>query len=309
MKTATGNEVRQPLSYFGKKVNSYAQACKAVGFSIISLPALCPPLIKKLSNRDTIPNTQDLFRSDNGECLGRHTEQFGFLQPDESLKTLERARELSGGEWQSVSAIKFGRQITAFCGLEAIIKAPKRGDKVGLSMAYFDHFDGGGFASLRLMANVLACDNGMVSQKAIIAFSGKHTGTLKDRFATMELKLHIRLQEEVEAMQGIVTKLDTTPMSLDEVKNFARTLYPAKDENDVPTRTQNMRDAIAVGFVRGTGNVGKTRWDAFNAVTEYLDWQSSFRETDFSREENRFESLTVGSGAKTRSEALELLLN
>jgi fido (protein-threonine AMPylation protein) len=55
--------------------------------------------------------------------------------------------------------------------------------------------------------------------------------------------------------------------------------------------------------------VGRTRWDAFNAVTEHLDWAGTFRETEFSREENRFESLVTGSAARVRERAMELLLN
>jgi hypothetical protein len=70
-----------------------------------------------------------------------------------------------------------------------------------------------------------------------------------------------------------------------------------------------MREAIVTGFSRGTGNRGQTRWDAFNSVTEWVDWESTFRTTEFSREENRFESLLTGKGANTRNRALELLLN
>jgi hypothetical protein len=303
MKTVTGNTVRYSLSNFGTKVNDYASACAAVPFTFLQEP------VSRASTGEKIPNSFGLFRSDNGGCVGIHSENFGFMQPSESLATLERARALVGGTWSSVASTKGGRQLAAFVNIEAQITAPKRGDKVGLSIAYFDRFDGTGKARLQLLANVLACDNGMTRSDSLVTFSERHCASIRERFTAMEFDLSMQLQTQIEEMQSTVNALDNTPITQSEVDAFARVLFPAADEANVPTRTANVRDAIATGFVRGTGNVGRTRWDAFNAVTEHLDWSSTFRETEFSREENRFESIVSGSASRVRSRALELLLN
>ena len=303
MKTITGNTVRYSLSNFGTKVNDYASACAAVPFTFSQ------EAVSRASTGQIIPNSKGLFRSDTGGCVGIHSDGFGFVQPSESLATLERARALVGGTWSSVASTKGGRQLAAFIQIEKQITAPKRGDKVGLSVAYFDRFDGTGKARLQLLANVLACDNGMTKSDSLVTFSEKHCGSIRERFSAMEFNLAMKLQEQVEEMQATVNALDNTPITRSEVIDFARALFPAADEANVPTRTANVRDAIATGFVRGTGNVGQTRWDAFNAVTENLDWSSTFRETEFSREENRFESLVTGSASRVRARALELLLN
>jgi hypothetical protein len=301
MKTITGNEVRKPLAAFGHAVKSVAEAVKAIGFSIISEPAA------RLSTGKEIPNTQNLYRSYDGYCLGQHTPQFTFIQPEEFMHTLEKARQLVGGEWRSAGSFKSGKSISGFFDIEAKITAPSRGDRVGLAVGGFDRFDGNGLNRLQLFANTLACENGMVSPRSLFAFSEKHNGSLAERFAAMEFNLAIRLQMEIEQMDALVSHLDSTPMTRTEAVNFAAQLYPATDENEVSPRIANTREAVVVGFSRGLGNVGRTRWDAFNAVTENLDWNSSFRETEYSREENRFESLTSGNGAKIRARALELL--
>jgi hypothetical protein len=301
MKTITGNEVRKPLSMFGRAVNCVADAVKAIGFSIISEPAA------RLSTGKEIPNTQNLYRSDNGYCLGQHTPQFTFIQPNEFMETLEKARQLVGGVWRSAGAFKGGKAVAGFFDIEAKITAPSRGDKVGLSVGGFDRFDGNGLNRLQLFVNTLACDNGMVSQRSLFAFSEKHNGSLVERFAAMEFNLAIRLQTEVEQMESLIHHLDSVQMDGGEMEAFAIRLFPATDENDVSTRIQTTRESVIEGFANGLGNVGRTRWDAMNAVTEYLDWQSSFRETEYSREENRFESLTTGNASKVRARALELL--
>lgn len=301
MKTITGNEVRQPYCFSGKRVNSIEEACAAIPFYVETEPAA------RLSTGKAIPNTQNLYRSDNGYCLGQHTPQFTFLQPCDSLQTLEAARELIGGKWASVSANKGGKHLLAFITLEAEITAPKRGDKVGFSIGFSDFYNGSGVCSLDLFANVLACDNGMVSQKSIVSFSGKHSPNLAERVNTMKKQLHTNLLLEIGRTQEIVFTLDNRPMSLPEMRAFTEQLFPVNGEK-VSTRLENIRETVYAGFTRGTGNRGQTRYDALNAVTEYLDWQSTFRETEFSREENRMDSLINGSGAKTRARALDLLL-
>lgn len=304
MKTITGNQVRYALSSFGTKVNSYAAACNAVGFNIQKIQ------MKHPVTNVLLPGEHGLFRSDTNGCLGIHSANFGVIQPNDSLKTLERARAIVGGEWSSVAVTKGGRQLAAFVNIEAELTAPKRGDKVGLSVAFFDRWDGGGKARLQLLLNVLACDNGMTKGESLINFSEKHCeGTMHERFAAIEFNLNMRLLEQIEEMQGIVTQLDSAPMAREEVVSFARALFPAADEEDVPTRTQNVRDSIVSGFFRGSGNVGRTRWDALNSITEHLDWNGTFRETEFPREENRFDSIVSGSAARIRDRALELLLN
>lgn len=304
MKTITGNTVRlrSPLSSYGSKVSSHAEACAALDFTVSKEP------ISRASNGAKIGGSAGLFHSKTGECLGIHSDGFSFLQPCESLETLEKARQLVGGQWESAASCKGGRMISGFISLERKITAPRRGDHVALSVAFFDHFDGKGRSRLQLVANVLACDNGMTRAAEIVSFNEKHTANLKSRFAAIQCNLFVELQKQAEEMQGVVNQLDNADFSIREMETFAERLIPSTGD-DVPTRTENRRSDLVIGFSRGTGNRGATRWDAFNAVTEFIDWQSSFRETDFSREENRFESILAGSGARMRARALEMLLN
>lgn len=303
MKTATGNEVRKCYSKLGTPVSSLDMACKTVGFNVMQEP------VSRLSNGAKIDGKMGLFRSDNGECLEIHSSKFALVQPCDSLKVLERAREIVGGKWSTVQVNKGGRMIAGFVEVENTIVAPKRGDTIALSLAYFDHFDGKGLARFSLSACNLTCTNGMTGLADVLSFNSRHIGDISGRLSAVEGKLQFNFALAVENMRGIVAKLDDTPMTQAEVRGFAAKLYPVADESEVSGRTENMREEIVTGFSRGTGNQGRTRWDAFNALTEQLDWSSTFRTTEFSRDENRFESLLTGKAANTRNRALELLLN
>lgn len=302
MLTSTGNVVRKAYSRLGAPVSSYAQAVSTVGFEI-------QPLQMKHPSKGTlIPNETGLFRSDNDVCLGVHSSNFSFVQPSESLKVLERARQIVGGQWSSVQVNKGGRMIGAFIEVENKIVAPNRGDTIALSLGLFDHFDGSGLARINLNACNLTCTNGMTGLKSVISFASKHIGDVSSRLKVLEGSLQLKFLQAVDEMRGQVVALDSKPMSRGQVVSFAEQLFPIDPEATNKSRVENQREAIVTGFSRGTGNYGETRWDAFNAVTEYLDWQSTFRETTYSKQENRFESLLVGKGAGTRERALALLM-
>lgn len=307
MKTSTGKEVRKCYSRIGKAVSSHAEAVSSVGFTIAphAIPSPTQP-------GKTIANTTGLFRSDNGDCLGIHSERFAFVQPSESLLVLERARQIVNGKWASVQVNKGGRMIGAFVEVENQIVAPNRGDVISLSLGATDHFDGSGKHRFFLSACNLTCTNGMTSLKSVISFGSKHIGGISDRLKVIEGKLQMNFVMAVDEMREQVTALDAKPMSRGEVVNFAERLFPINPEASESAnnaRIEGKREAIVTGFSRGTGNQGRTAWDAFNSVTEWLDWQSTFRQTGHSKEENRFESLIMGKGAATRERALELLLN
>ena len=303
MKTITGNVVRKPYSQIGQSVNSLNSAISAVGFEIRSRPVL------DSLNSKPIANKQGLFRSDNDTCLDIHSNRFSFNQPADSLAVLERARHIVGGSWSSVKVNKGGRMIVSFIELEGKVVAPQRGDQIGLSIGHFDYFDGSGLEHFRMFANVIACNNGMTNSKALFSFSSKHIGNTSERIADLEGRLQYLFVQAKDEMQATVSQLDNSPMNRYEMQHFVAQLFPTKDEDNIPTRVLNLREQITTGFIRGTGNVGQTRFDAFNAVTEYLDWSSTFKETEFSREENRFESVLTGNVADVRARALELLLN
>lgn len=292
---------RRSYANLGQRVSSLEEACAAIPFHIET------DTVSRTSTKGEIRNTKALFRSDNGACLGIHTPLFEFAQPCETLEKFETMREFVGAEWRSASAFKGGRQLMVGLRLDLEITAPKRGDKVGFELLGFDYFDGSGRFTARLNALTLACTNGAIGASNLAATSIKHVGqSFIEKNDEWLKKFETNLALEIGQTKEIVFSLDSTPMSRSEVVAFAEKLFPQRGEK-LSVQTENARQAIVSGFSRGTGNVGSTRWDAFNAVTEWLDWQSTFRETEFSREENRMESLFSGNGARTRARALELL--
>lgn len=103
------------------------------------------------------------------------------------------------------------------------------------------------------------------------------------------------------------------------VTSFLEKIVPStKEDDEESTRTKNRRQAITNLFTDGTGNKGDTRWDLFNAVTEFVDHHQHGRVT-MSRlekatpdanikEEQRFERSLFGAGSVMKQKAMDILM-
>jgi hypothetical protein len=108
--------------------------------------------------------------------------------------------------------------------------------------------------------------------------------------------------------------LDSKAISKEELYNFLGELYPMKDQED--DRMVTRHNDIAALFSRGAGNLGKSRWDAFNAVTEYVDHHqhatrmaNAIENKNHEYIQNRIGSLSTPGGSMDRFKrrALNLL--
>jgi len=122
-----------------------------------------------------------------------------------------------------------------------------------------------------------------------------------------QVDLHNR-QEQLKLQSLADQKIST--LTANDVFCELLKIDPYVPVAEINTKTLNDLKALNTLFVRGTGNSGQTKWDAYNAVTEFVDHTRSIRVTDGrSRSESRFESVLLGSGDDLKARAFELLTN
>ncbi len=122
--------------------------------------------------------------------------------------------------------------------------------------------------------------------------------------AESEAKRTLGLTEDYfTVLQRNLAGMNDRLLTADQMAEFSRLLVPAKNENDVPTRTQNIRTEINRLFDRGAGNIGQSRWDALNAVTDYADHAQTLRGDN----STRLESSLLGTGAQLKQRAFDML--
>lgn len=124
--------------------------------------------------------------------------------------------------------------------------------------------------------------------------------------------------EYFDNLQVVMNQLAEEEVSFTYAQGFVGALFPTEKE-EAPTRTEKRRVKLLDLFSGGMGNRGKSKWDLFNATTEYVDHHSVGRlsgtrvmRSDALSDvdaESRFERSLLGSGAVLKQKALDLLLN
>lgn len=228
-----------------------------------------------MDNGIEIPRKKLLFRSDNNEFLGLVGDDYKASCPRAFAKSQFELAEAMGGNVNQIGFLAERSRAFAFINVGEInVKSPQSevGDPLRAFIYSTDGWDGGTPRKSRLYIERLACLNGQVSRLIEASAWVSHT-------QSMEVRAERRwnaFQDEVKNTLGLVTekfeKLAATPMKLDEMQLFAEKLIPGKSSLSV-----NRRDTITNLFRNGAGNAGVSRWDAYNAVTEYVTHHRPYR--------------------------------
>ena len=181
------------------------------------------------------------------------------------------------------------------------------GDKILSYDLWLNSHDGSGRFELHRTNVRVVCANTWKSavQSGERMIGVRHTFNVEAMVRSSINALDIMEKAENEERAKIRTMSETPMTRGDSVAFFRRLLNAGSEES---TRTLNQLATLDNLFTRGTGNEGKTRWDGFNAVTEFVDHSRSSRVSDGrDKAEVRFESALLGTGDVLKARAFELL--
>ena len=235
-------------------------------------------------------------------------EDYGLVSDEDTFKTLDG---VYNGQAciETAGTLNNGRRIWV---LANGTKWAVGGDLIKSYDLWINRHDGTGCFELHRTNTRVVCANTWktaIGDKRSRVFKGvRHTVNVKDGIAEAVNLLHgVNKAEEIERAK--VQRMATIEMSTAEVSAFVGNLtgFDTQDLKASP-RARNQYNDIVDLFRGGTGNKGATRWDAFNAVTEYVDHARTVRVTDGrDKTEVRFESSILGTGDTMKSQAFELL--
>ena len=241
----------------------------------------------------------------------QNTESFGFF--DEVIGQKQAFYETAG-------SLGEGRKIWVMATLPGhLFINSNPDDKTEKWVLLHTSHDGSASLSLQLVAVRVVCQNtlsaALKSRTNVVKIRHTENFKLRVRDAQKTLELATAYFDD---LQGLMNKLAAQPMNKDEMVKFTEVLLPTPareavivgatagvvNANDPSTRLINTRSAIVGLFDRGAGNRGQNRWDALNAVTDYVDHERSSRKTTTRMESAVLES---GSGYRLKQRAVDLL--
>jgi hypothetical protein len=258
-----------------------------------------------VSSGAEMPRKKMLYRSDTKAALGIVGEDYCATDPKEFIETqFEFARSVGG---KVVRAGWVGRRAKAFSIVKMdTIELPcgaKAKDPINVFIYSYDSWDGGSPRTSTLFLERTACLNGMMTRELSTSLRVSHTKNADERF---ELKLKPFLAEietKVDEARVKFAELIKAKMGTAEMEKFLERLLPGKG-----AQTESKRKELLELFQHGVGNKGATRWDALNAVTEYVTHKQTYRDTNIaSADTSRF--LGVLERNTMNERAMDLLLN
>ena len=252
-----------------------------------------------------MPGEKLLYRSDTRTALGIVGSDYSPSDPREFVRTQFELAETIKGKVCRVGFIEDRARAFAFVRFGAEISIPRGQRKVGDPVqAYIytsDGWDGCTPRTSRLYVERLRCANGMTSRELSATLWVSHTSRMKERFETRWKNFKEEATRQIDQIRVEFTTLAQTRMTAEECKDFLAKLLPGEG-----TRVENRRSEILNLFSTGT-NEGSSRWDAYNAVTEFNTHTRGYRQTDnTSVETNRFLGVMERDNISRR--ALDLLL-
>lgn len=253
-------------------------------------------------NESTDGAYQGICREDTGACLGVMKGRYEMIQNSEAFAFFDKIVGDGRAAYETAGALRGGKQIWILAKYNGEIQI--NGDNTKMWCLLVTSHDGSQALSCQWVSERVVCANTLS-----VALRGKkncikirHTANWENK--EQEAKRVLGLTDDYfTVLKAELSKLQDHSMDTEQMTDFVRLLYPAKNEQEVPTRTSNMRWGTARLFNRGAGNKGETRWDALNAVTDWADHNSTLRGDNSSR----LEASMTGSAADLKQRAFDLL--
>lgn len=259
-----------------------------------------------------VKDRQALVRDDTGDCLGIVAPRYQIIQNRELFSFVDTLVDERQASFVGAGELKGGQGIYAIAKLPYQIEA-RRGDLTDVELLLRAYHDGKHSASVTLITTRLVCTNQLAGAN-FPTFTVKHQGDTASKIRQAETVLGYGrdfaadYQRQVDALVSHQLRGEIARAYVEEV--FPEPEEPESGEGKV---LRNYELALArrdntVGKVlelinSGTGNDGSSLWDAFNGVSEYVQYHQPRRRA----KSNPLWHLT-GQGGSTISRAWDIAL-
>ena len=263
-----------------------------------------------LGNLNLIPDRVAVVRKDNGKYLGVVGKDFQPIQNHEQASFIE-ALCGEGGVIECVGALREGRRTfwTVKVPGNLIVKS---GDEIERYLIVANGNDGSlafraFWSPVRVVcANTLnAAIRGMKDGITL-----RHTSNIKSRISEAKTVLGIS-NEYYQSLCEKFRKLASASLDDSGFRQYLESLVPISTPELSPA-IRRFQELATQNWRQGAGSdlAGKTFWNAYNSVTEFVSHQRPARgKSVLKNTERRFESIHFGAGRTLQQRAFQMALD
>ena len=263
-----------------------------------------------------IANKRAIVRKDTDEVFGVFSDGYTPAQNTAAFDLIDAVVGSGDAAFHTVGSLFGGRRVWMLCKLQGDYRLDN-GEKLESFILLDNSHDGTAALRMRLTSVRVVCSNTLgAATSSQAAFAARHTSGIMGRVSEARDLLGLRdayMQRLIEDANRIAEQA----WSHAEMEDMTYNLLDLD-----PDRAMDMQHGLKAPaaskmldlFYLGQGNRGETKWDALNAVTEYLDYSKGSRaidsldSTDDAVVSRRLQNSWLGSGGETmRSRAWGIL--
>lgn len=277
----------------------------AMGSDLLQVPLLMPDADLSGFQDVKLPTgavAHAIVRSADWKTLSVVTDSYQMIQPRDGARMLDGvAQAVPGIAFTAAGTIREGAIFWAQADA-GDFDVTGRGDKVQSYLTFVDGYDGRTCASFGLTTVRAVCQNTIThavqaGKKSVVWRKIRHVGDVNARVQSAATAAREALAS-VRGIREFFQAAAATPITEGQARDiFARALR-VPDLDAMTPQAAGKVDTMVQLFQAGTGNNGKTVWDALNAVTEWSTWAQPVRV------DTRWAKAILGDEVSQNAEAL-----
>jgi len=259
-----------------------------------------------------------IVRMDSQAILGIVGRKY---QPVQNAQTFEWLDEVIGpgkAVYETAGSLHGGKIVWALVKLPGELRVANTDDVVKPYVLVCNSHDGSiAFRALNTSIRVV-CQNTLtlaLRNAGPDSISIRHTEYIEARLADAQevLGLSIAKHREFEVQMNRLAQVRMTKRTFGSYLDRVLGPVPQPTEQDPEPEASAARQQVTANFdhsLQRLKGIEHSAWAAFNAVSQYVDWERPTRGAASTRDERRFESMMLGAGADLKrrawNEALKL---
>ena len=221
--------------------------------------------------------------------LGHVSKKYEVLQNKDAFQPFDEVLLDRGYTYETAGAVKDGQRIWI------LAKAPDGtyigDDALDQYVLLFNSHNGSTGVTMKPTAIRVVCNNTLefaLNRDSDSGISLRHTTGVKDRLDTLTSALK-SCEEDMEDAFMIMRRMQDADATKEVMDQYFEDVFPSLKYRDVeayhpvtnrkiPNFAKPQYDKLMGNFYCGAGNNGKSMWDAYNAVTEYVDHNKNYKD-------------------------------
>ncbi len=260
-------------------------------------------------NLESITSHKAIVRCDNNTVLGIVGTRYTPLQNDEAFEWLDSVVGERLAIYETAGSLHGGKVVWMMIRLPQELRVEGTDDVSHPYLLLCNSHDGS--RALRVLNTTVrvVCNNTLTWALGRCEGKGlaiRHTESIKNRIEEARHALGIATRR-FEKTQQQMNALNRRQMTSEELVRYFEVVWPDNPEVEDTSRSKAVRDQMLANFeddAQSLPGIRGTAWAAFNAVSQYTDWQRPTRGcSDSQRNNNRLASMWFGDSAAVKRRA------